>query len=138
MPDSPAIAPALRDLAAQLAEPRPMRRGSLSERYVRCSKAGCACAHRADARHGPYYSVTRAIDGRTRSRWLSAEQAEIVRRQIEAAHQFRKQIKVFWEACEQWADAQLEAPKAAAEKAAKKRGSKRRSGPKSPAKSKPS
>ena len=30
--------------------------GSVSERYVKCNKAGCACADDTDARHGPYYS----------------------------------------------------------------------------------
>ncbi len=35
------VPPRLRELAAQLAMPRPMRRGSLSERYVKCSKPGC-------------------------------------------------------------------------------------------------
>ncbi len=39
--------------------PKPMRRGALSERYVKCSKKGCACAESPDARHGPYYSLTR-------------------------------------------------------------------------------
>ena len=48
-------------VASQLAEPRPMRRGSVSERYVKCNKAGCACADRDDARHGPYYSITRVV-----------------------------------------------------------------------------
>ena len=52
-------------VASQLAEPRPMRRGSVSERYVKCNKAGCACADRDDARHGPYYSITRVVKGRT-------------------------------------------------------------------------
>ncbi len=136
MPDSPALPPELRALVAQLAEPRPMRRGSLSERFVRCRKPGCSCEDRPDARHGPYYSLTRAVGGRTRSRWLSAQQAAIVRRQVEAAHQFRKLIEAFWEACERWADAQIEAPVVAAEKAAKKRGSKRPSGPRSSGKSK--
>jgi hypothetical protein len=28
----------IRGLAAQLAQPKPMRRGSFSERYVKCSK----------------------------------------------------------------------------------------------------
>ena len=48
----------LRQLAAELAEPKPMRRGSLSERTIKCSKPGCACAHDPKARHGPYFSLT--------------------------------------------------------------------------------
>src|SRR5574337_1873824 len=108
MDDSPGVPLEVRQLAAQLAEPKPMRRGSLSERYVKCSKPGCLCAERPQARHGPYYSLTRAVAGRTRSRFLSAEQAAIVRRQVAAGRQFRQQVAAYWEACERWADARSE------------------------------
>src|SRR5712692_8482524 len=74
----------VQELAAQLAEPQPMRRGSLSERYVKCSKPGCACAKQPEERHGPYYSLTRAVAGRAQSRFLSAPRADLVRRQVEA------------------------------------------------------
>lgn len=127
MPDSPVIPSDVRQLAAQLAEPQPMRRGSLSERYVKCSKPGCLCAERPQARHGPYYSWTRAVAGRTQSRFLSAEQAAIVRRQVDAGRQFRQQVDAYWEACERWANAQLEAPEATSPEAAKKGGSAQRS-----------
>ena len=114
-------------VASQLAEPRPMRRGSVSERYVKCNKAGCACADHEDARHGPYYSITRVVKGRTKSRWLDTEQARQVREQVAAGQNFRELVDVYWQACEQWADAQLENPEAASQEAAKKRASKRRS-----------
>jgi hypothetical protein len=97
----------VRQLAARLAEAQPMRRGSLSERYVKCSKPGCRCAEDPKARHGPYYSLTRIVRGQTRSRFIPAEQAGVVREQIEAGHQFRRQLESYWVACEQWADAQL-------------------------------
>ena len=135
MPDSREIAERIRDLAAQLAEAKPMRRGSLSGRYVKCSKPDCPCGSDPDARHGPYFSLTRAVRGRTESRFVSAAQAELVRRQIQAGRQFRHQVEAFWEACEQWANAQLEGPAAASE-AAQKRGSRQRWKPKSPKKSK--
>ena len=51
MPDS-MIPVGVRTLASQLAEPKPMRRGSVSERFVKCNKAGCPCASRSEARHG--------------------------------------------------------------------------------------
>jgi hypothetical protein len=122
----PTPPPAVRGALASLAEAEPMRRGSLSERYVKCSKEGCPCGETADARHGPYYSLTRAVAGRTQSRLLSAEQAERVRKQIEAGHRFRKRVEAYWEACEQWGDAELQAPDAAPAEGAQKRGSKRR------------
>lgn len=125
MDDSPIIPLGVRQLAAQIAEPKPMRRGSLAERYVKCSKPGCLCAERPQARHGPYYSLTRSVAGRTQSRFLSAEQAVLVRRQVAAGRQFRQQVDTYWEACERWADAELDAPKAASPEAAQKGGSPR-------------
>ena len=136
MHDSATVPPDVRDLAAQLTEPRPMRRGSVTERLVKCNKPSCPCADRPDARHGPYYSVSRVVKGQTRSRWLDAEQAKTVRRQVEAGQQFRKQIEAYWQACEQWADAQLAAHEATSQEAAKKGGSKRRSKPRSSPRSK--
>jgi len=112
-----------------------MRRGSLSERYVKCSKPGCSCAEHPEARHGPYYSVSRVVKGSTKSRWLTGEQAGQVREQLEAGQQFRKHIEAYWQACERWADARLEAPEAASQEAAKKGASKRRSPPRSSRKS---
>jgi len=137
MPDPHEVPARIRDLAAQLVQPRAMRRGSFSQRYVKCSKPGCACASDPKARHGPYFSLTRGVRGRTRSRFISAAQAELVRRQVEAGQHFRRQVEAFWEACEQWANAQLEAPAAASE-AAKKKGSKPPSKPKWSKRSKPS
>ncbi len=134
MPNSHQAPARVRDLATLLALPKPMRRGSLSERYVKCSKRGCACAHDPKARHGPYFSLTRGVGGRTQSRFISNAQAELVRRQVEAGQHFRRQVEAFWEACEQWADAQLEDP--AASPAAQKRGSGQRWRPNSSKRSK--
>ena len=118
----------VRELAAGLVQLQPMRRGSLSERYVKCSKAGCACAADPKARHGPYYSLTRAVGGQTRSRFLRPEEALRVRRQIERGQQFRRQVEAYWAACEQWADAQLEAGEEAGPAEVKKKRTRRRSG----------
>jgi hypothetical protein len=110
----------VREVAARLAEPQPMRRGSLSERYVKCSKPGCGCGANPKARHGPYYSLTRTVGGQTQSRFLSPEEADRVRQQIDTGKQFRRQVEAYWAACEQWADAQLEAGQQEGEHAIKK------------------
>ncbi len=117
--------PAVRETLTAVAEAQPMRRGSLSERWVKCSRPGCPCSERPDARHGPYFSLTRMIGGKTRSRLLTGQQAEIVRRQVDAAHRFRKRLEAYWQACERWADAQLE--EATPAERGEKGGSKRRS-----------
>jgi hypothetical protein len=115
-------------LAAQLAQPRAMRRASVSERWMKCTKTACACAESEEARHGPYYSVTWAEGGQTRSRLVSAEQAGVVRQQIDADREFRQEVEAYRQASRHWADAQLAAiqEQAVSDEAAKKGGSKRR------------
>src|SRR5919108_1677879 len=137
MPTSPPpVPPRVRQLATDLADPKPMRRGSLSERTIKCSKPSCACAQDPKARHGPYYSLTHAVGGKTRSRFLTQKQAEVVQQQIDAGREFRGRVDAFWEACEQWADTQLEQASPSSEEV--KKNSKRISNSKSPRKSKPS
>ena len=133
-PDTP---PQVRQLASQVADAKPMRRGSLSERTIKCGKPGCACAQNPKARHGPYHSLTHAVGGKTQSRFVTAEQAVVVQQQIDAGRQFRGHVDALWDACEQWADSQL-ANVSASSGEAKKGGSKRISERKSSRKSKPS
>jgi hypothetical protein len=139
MPTSapPDVPSHVRQLATELADAKPMRRGSMSERTIKCSKPGCACAQDPKARHGPYFSLTHAVRGKTRSRFLTAEQAHVVRQQIDAGRKFRGRVDALWEACEQWADSQV-ADVSASTGEAKKGGSKRTSKTKSPRRSKSS
>jgi len=102
---------------------------------MKCGQAGCRCQHDPQARHGPYFSVTRGEAGKTHSRYVGAAQAALVRTQVEAGKQFRAHVEAYWRACEQWADAELDAPETAAQDAAKKgavqKPSRRRSSPRS-------
>ena len=115
-----------------------MRRGSLSERTIKCSKPGCACARDPKARHGPYLSLTRALGGKTHSRFLTEERAALARQQIETGQEFRSQVEAYWEACEAWADRELEASATASTPEAEKKGFRRTSKTKSPRKSRTS
>jgi hypothetical protein len=133
---SPEVPSRVRQLADQLAHAQPMRRGSLSDRTIRCGKAACACADNPKARHGPYHSLTQAVKGKTRSRFLTQEQAALARQQIATGREFREHVDAYWEACEEWADAQLEPTPAAPAEEAKKKGSKRSLKPTSSRKSK--
>ena len=128
----------LRQVAAELAEPKPMRRGSLSERTVKCSKPGCRCAEDQKARHGPYFSLTRTVEGKTHSRFLTPEQAAIAGQQIETGHKFRTKLEAYWRGCEEWADRELEGRPTASDQEVEKGGSKRTSKTKSSRRSKPS
>lgn len=118
------------ELSATLSQPQPMRRGSIHERRMKCGQAQCACQRDPKARHGPYYTLTHAVGGKTQSRYLSEEQLPTVRRQIDAGRKFRQQTEAYWVACQAWADAELApsdiAARSGAEKKGFARGSKRR------------
>ena len=130
--DSSSVPTRVRALAERLAQPQPMRRGSLSERYVKCSKAGCACSQDPQARHGPYYSLTRKVGGKTRSQWVPVDQTQRIREQIAAGREFREQVEALWAACEQWAQEEVAAaPAGEVEKRGSRRRWRRRSRPKS-------
>lgn len=107
MPDA---APVPADVAAALAalgEPRPMRRGSLTTRFMKCGRPSCACQRDPAARHGPYTEWSRVVGGRRQSRYLSPAQADRVRAQIGAGLDFRRSVEGLWQAAERWADAEL-------------------------------
>jgi hypothetical protein len=129
MTNHTALPPQVAELSAALSQPRPMRRGTVNERRMKCGQANCACQRDPKARHGPYYTLTQAAGGKTRSRYVAAEQIPVLRRQIEVGREFRQQVEAYWDACEHWADAELEAVPAAG--AAEKKGSRRVSGKRS-------
>ena len=104
-------------------------------RFQKCGKASCACTTDPAARHGPYHTWTRVIDGKTHSRVLTAAQAEVVGQQIASGAEFRALIEQFWQAAERLADQAIAEPKTAppaAEKGGSATSSRRRSRPKSP------
>ena len=129
------IPKAVGTLAEELVEPSPMRRGSVSERMMKCGQKACRCQHDPAARHGPYYSLTRTTGGTTRSHYLTPEQAALARSQLEAGQRFRQRVEAYWRACEEWSDAQLNGTEVATQGVAKKKGSKTPSTPKSSRKS---
>jgi len=107
--------------------------GKAAGRYRRLTVTFPPCTRKA--RHGPCFSLTRAINGRTHSRLVNVPQAEVVRRQIEAGHEFRQQVDAYWKICEQWADEEVKGPSAETAEAVKKGGSRRASKPMSGKKS---
>jgi hypothetical protein len=64
-----------RQLLGQITELGYCLPGTLTERHTRCSSPGCRCRSDPPALHGPYYSWTRKIDGKTVTRTLTPEQA---------------------------------------------------------------
>jgi Family of unknown function (DUF6788) len=116
---TPAVPVRIAQLTEAFSHPEPIRRGSLYERRMKCGQAACACQRNSKAAHGPYFTLTQKVDGKTHSRYIAPEQAPVVRRQIESGQQFRERVEAYWEACERWADEQLEAVLASAAEAEK-------------------
>jgi hypothetical protein len=119
----------VRSAAAVVAQPQPMRRGSLGERFMKCGKPTCTCHTDPNARHGPYFVLTRGVNRTTQSRFLTPAQTQLARTQVARGAEFRKQIERYWQACERWADTELEAAddSDAAKKGASRKPSRRRS-----------
>jgi hypothetical protein len=63
--------------------------GSLVERRMRCGKPNCRCASDPAQLHGPYYSWTRKVAGKTETRLLSAAQVERYRAWFATARRIR-------------------------------------------------
>lgn len=105
-------------------KPKPLRRGSITLRYVKCGKKGCPCAEDKDARHGPYPSLAVVVDGRQKTVHLSEEEAKVIKRQIEEWRRVRDTFDAWILDCERCADEELESFR---QLAAEKGGSRRRS-----------
>lgn len=105
-----------------------LRPGSLVERYRRCGRAGCHCAAPGAAGHGPCWSLTKGVDGKTVTRVIPSGPAVAqVQAEVAEYRRFRRLVREFIEVSEKLSDARLESPEAASKEAAKKGGSKRTS-----------
>jgi hypothetical protein len=63
--------------------------GTLTERHTRCSSPGCRCRSDPPSLHGPYYSWTRKIAGKTITRTLTPTQARRYQPWFDDARQLR-------------------------------------------------
>jgi hypothetical protein len=112
MPDSASTIEVLllrRDhLRAQLSAIGDMRPGSLAERYRKCGKPSCHCARKGSPGHGPSYSVTHPVKGKTVTRIIPAGPAvERTRHQIAEYQRFRALVQEFVAVNEQLCDLEL-------------------------------
>lgn len=113
-----------------------LRPGSLVGRYRKCGKPNCHCAAEETGGHGPSWSLTRQVGGKTVTKIIPAAAVPQTREQIAECQRFRKLASELIEVSERLCEAQLGAPEAASQEAAKKGGSKRPSTRKSPPRSK--
>jgi hypothetical protein len=95
-------------LKSELAQVGDMRPGSLVPRYRACGKPTCHCAEKGSKGHGPSYSLTHPIGGKTVTRVIPAGAAvERTRAQLEEYHRFRRLVQQFIAVSEQVCDLQL-------------------------------
>jgi len=96
------------------------RPGSLVERYRRCGKPYCHCAKPGAKGHGPCYSLTRSVKGKTTTKIIPKDEVEETKRQIQEYHRFREVIEELVETNEMICDVRVEANKKASQEAEKK------------------
>ena len=110
------------ELKAKLAEVGDLRPGSLVERYRRCGKAGCHCAARGAEGHGPSWSLTREVGGKTVTRVIPPQAVAQTRQHLVEYQRFRRLVREMVERSEQLCDAKLTAAPAASDQEAAKKG----------------
>lgn len=67
--------------------------GSVFKVYQKCGNKSCSCATDKNALHGPYNRWTWKIKGKTISRTITDEQAEITREYIENYRKLEKLLE---------------------------------------------
>lgn len=66
-----------RELAAQIAEIGIIAAGSVTQRFTRCTSAGCRCNADPPEPHGPYWQWTAKVHGKTITKRLTPAEAEL-------------------------------------------------------------
>ena len=104
----------------RLVEVGDMRQGSLIERYVKCGKVNCRCAKEKAYGHGPSFTVTKAIKGKTITRVIPKQAVELTKAQIAQFREFRRLSQEFLEVNEEICDAKLKKPRSEIDNVQKK------------------
>lgn len=95
-------------LKVRLAEMGDMRPGSLVERFRKCGRPTCHCAEKKSPGHGPCYSLTHSVEGKTVTRIIPQGAAvERAREQIAEYHRFRHLVRELIVVSEQICDARM-------------------------------
>lgn len=95
-------------LTARLANIDDLRPGFLTARFRKCGKRNCHCAQKGSPRHGPSYSLTHRIGGKTVTQVIPQGPAvERAKAQIAEYHRFRNLVRELIAVSEQICSAQL-------------------------------
>ena len=79
-----------RELAGKLAELGFMHEGTVVRQRLTCGKSSCVCHSNPERRHGPYFYWTAKVKGRTVSRLLAKEEADLYEEWIRNRRRFRE------------------------------------------------
>lgn len=78
-------------IQSQVAELGDMRAGSITGTGGRCGNSNCHCHRDGDPGHGPYYRLTRKVDGKTVTETFSSPAALAkAQREVAEYHRFRE------------------------------------------------
>ena len=92
-----------------------LRPGSLLARYRKCGKPNCRCAAERDPGHGPSWSLTWTVEGKTQTRVIPVSAVE-TQAQLAEYRRARSLTRELFEVSARLCDVQLEVVKAAQEK----------------------
>src|ERR1700674_2290721 len=113
-------------LKTQLAAVGDMRPGSLVARFRKCGKPSCRCAKKGATGHGPSYSLTHAVGGKTITHVIpSGPAVQRTREQIDEYHRFRALVQQLIAISEQICDLELRLQPRPEEERNKKNGARR-------------
>jgi hypothetical protein len=117
---------ALRDkralITTRLAQIDDLRPGFLTARFRKCGKPNCHCAHKDSRGHGPSYSLTHRVGGKTVTQVIPQGPAvERAKLQIAEYRRFRNLVRELIAVSEQICSAQLRDPEAVPASEAKKK-----------------
>lgn len=95
-------------LLAEIAAIEEFRPGSLVERYRRCGKPSCHCAREGERGHGPSWSLTRGVKGKTVTKVIPADFVDTTLEQIDRYKRLQRLLHEYTELNVKMCDALLE------------------------------
>jgi hypothetical protein len=110
-------------LLKQIQDLHAFRPGSLEERFRKCGKPTCHCAHADSPGHGPIWVLTRKVKGKTVSKVIKKDAVDSTRKHIENYHRFQEFIHEYVETNVMICDALMKESEDDGQKEAEKRGS---------------
>jgi hypothetical protein len=117
-------------ITARLAQIDDLRPGFLTARFRKCGKPNCHCAQKDSPGHGPSYSLTHRVGGKTVTQVIPQGPAvERAKAQIAEYRRFRNLVRELIAVSEQICSAQLRNPEAIPATEAKKKPLHRSIGP---------